>query len=71
MEKRKCPAARVYEFIDIGTRKKRKAVRCLFKGNIYDIETITMYCLGNYELCPVYRSHVEDKGSERESQSEK
>ncbi len=68
MTKSKCPAGNLYEFMDIGTRVKRKAVKCLFKGNIYDLETIQIYCLGHYLHCPVYRSNVQDKENEGEPQ---
>ena len=66
MNKKMCPAGNIYEFVDIRKRVKRKAVRCLFKGNVYDTETIQMYCLGYYQHCPVYRNHIKDKEDEEE-----
>lgn len=57
----KCPAGRMYEFVDIRWRTKQKAVKCLFKGNIHNQETIRFYCTGVFSLCPVYQRY--GKGS--------
>ncbi|GEM_PF-3085835 len=54
----KCPAASVYTFVPIGGKRKQTGVKCVFKGTIHDQFTVIHYCLGRFDLCPIYRKYV-------------
>jgi hypothetical protein len=51
-----CPYGKFYKYRTIGAQKiEKEAVKCLFKGNIYDADYITRYCAGQFKNCEVYK----------------
>lgn len=51
-----CPYGRFYKYRTIGVQKTEKeAVKCLFKGNVYDTDYIARYCAGQFKECEIYK----------------